>query len=96
MRIEIAQPADIALRSLSQDDRQRVQAWLDHLRNWEGDRFIQTRSHRLPSFENTYVLQTSTDIRIFFTKENDTITVFDVAKRPAILTSGHISGGEGK
>jgi hypothetical protein len=90
MKIEITAPVEIALRTLGQDDRWQLLAWFDHLKNWEGDEFVRTHSHKLSSPKNTYVLQTSTDIRIFFTIEGDTITVLDVAKRPAILTSGHI------
>jgi hypothetical protein len=95
MIVEIADPADIALRTLNQDDRQSVLAWVDHLRNWEGDDYVRSHSHRLPSSENTYVLQTSTDLRIFFTKEADKITVFDITKRPALLVFEHVPGGEG-
>ena len=91
MNVEIAAPADIALRTLSEDDRQRALAWQDHLRNWEGDQFVRTHSHKLSSSENTYVLQTSTDLRIFFTKEDDKITVFDIAKLSALLASSNVS-----
>ena len=38
------------------------------------------------------MLLTSTDIRIFFTLEKDSITVLDVAKRATIISSGQISG----
>ena len=94
MQVEIAEPADIALQTLGQDDRQRVDAWFGHLRNWEGDQFVRDHSHRLPSSQNTYVLQTGSDIRLFFTKENGKITVFDVAKRSALLLFGQNSGRE--
>ena len=94
MHVEIAEPADMAIRTLGQDDRQRVQAWFGHLRNWDQDPFVRDHSHPLPSSRNTYVLQTSSDLRIFFTKEDDIITVFDIAKRPAILLFGPRSGEE--
>ena len=35
------------------------------------------------------VLKTSSDIRIFFKLEGDTITILDIAKKPAIVTSGN-------
>jgi hypothetical protein len=38
------------------------------------------------------VLQTSTDLRIFFSIANGTITVLDVTKLPAILASGELPG----
>jgi hypothetical protein len=94
MNVVTTPPVDIALRTLGFDDRQRVQAWIGNLKNWEGDRFIQEHSYKLKPTENTYVLHTTTDIRIFFTLEGDTITVLDVAKRPGILTSGGIAGDD--
>jgi hypothetical protein len=36
-------------------------------------------------------MRTTTDIRIFFRIDGDTITVLDVARTPAILTSGGVS-----
>jgi hypothetical protein len=39
-----------------------------------------------------YVMRTTTDIRVFFRIDSDTVTVLDVAKKAAILTSGHIAG----
>jgi hypothetical protein len=38
-----------------------------------------------------YVLLTTTGVRIFFRIDGDTVTVLDVAKREAILTSGRVS-----
>jgi mRNA-degrading endonuclease RelE of RelBE toxin-antitoxin system len=87
-------PVEIALRTLGNEDRKRVIAWIDHLKNWEGDPFVRTHSYQLKPSDNTYVLHTSTDIRIFFTLEANTITVLDVAKRPGILTSGSIAGDD--
>jgi hypothetical protein len=92
MKVIVAQPVEIALRTLGQDDRQKVQTWLGHLQNWEQDAFVRSRSHKLQSPDNVYVLRTSTDVRIFFTLDGDTITVLDVARRDAIMTSGHPSG----
>ena len=95
MNVVTTAPVDIALRTLGFEDRQQVLAWIGHLKNWEGDPFVQQHSYKLKPSGNTYVLHTSTDIRIFFTLEGNTITVLDVAKRPGILTSGSIAGGDG-
>jgi mRNA-degrading endonuclease RelE of RelBE toxin-antitoxin system len=95
MKVITTAPVDIALRTLGIEDQRRVLAWIGHLKNWEGDQFVQEHSYKLKPSENTYVLHTSTDIRIFFTLEDNTITVLDVAKRPGILTSGSIAGGDG-
>ena len=92
MKVVTTQAVEIALRTLGHDDRQRVLTWLQYLENWESDPFVRDHSHPLQSDANTYVLQTSTDVRIFFTIDRNTITVLDVAKRDAIMTSGQTSG----
>jgi len=46
----------------------------------------------LDQMPGVYVLRTTTDIRIFFRIDGDTITVLDVAKKAAIITSGQIAG----
>lgn len=95
MKVVVTAPVQIALQTLGEQDRERVRAWIDHLKNWEEDSHVRNRAHKLSQPENTFVLHTTTDIRIFFTLENDTITVLDVAKKPAILTSGHLVGEDG-
>jgi hypothetical protein len=89
MKVILTQPVHIALRTLDEDDRRKVTAWLDHLRNWENDDFLRKHSHKLESSEDVYVLQTTTDFRIFFTIEKDKITVLDIATKATILSSGH-------
>jgi mRNA-degrading endonuclease RelE of RelBE toxin-antitoxin system len=81
---------DIALRTMDDDDRQRVHAWFDHLRNWDGDEFVRKQSHSLEGVPGVYVLKTSGDIRIFFRIDGETITILDVAKKSAIIASGSV------
>jgi len=83
-------PVDIALRALDTDGVRKVYAWVDHLRNWDGDEFVRTHSHSLEGVSGVYVLKTSTDIRIFFKIDGNTITVLDIAKKPSIMSSGYI------
>ena len=78
-------PVDIALRTLDAEDRRRVHAWFDHLRNWDSDSFVRTHSFPLKSVEGVYVFRTSSDLRIFFRFDGDTITVLDLATKQAIL-----------
>jgi hypothetical protein len=85
-------PVEIAIRTLDSDGARRVYAWFDRLKNWDNDAQVREISHRLPDLSGIYVLRTSTDIRIFFRIDGDVITVLDVAKKPAILTSGHVGG----
>jgi mRNA-degrading endonuclease RelE of RelBE toxin-antitoxin system len=84
-------PVEIALRTLGDEDRQRVSAWFDHLGNWEKDAYVREHSQKLNSAENVYVLKTSGDIRIFFRLEQDRIVILDIATKATILSSGHVS-----
>jgi hypothetical protein len=44
----------------------------------------------LDQIPGVYVMRTTTDIRIFFRLDGETVTVLDVAKTPAILSSGGV------
>jgi hypothetical protein len=90
-KVVTTQAVDMALRTLDSEGVERVRAWFDRLRNWDRDEFVRTHSRLLEGFTDTYVLQTSSDIRIFFRIEGDTIAIVDIAKKPAIVTSGHVS-----
>jgi len=85
-------PVEIALRTLGDDDRQRVSAWFGHLANWENDQFVRQHSQKLNSAENVYVLRTSGDLRIFFRLEKNGIVILDIARKATIMSSGHIAG----
>jgi hypothetical protein len=87
-KIVTTPPVDFALRTLDTEDVRKVRAWFDHLRNWDGDAFVRARSHALEEVPGVYVLKTSTDIRIFFRLDGNTITILDIARRPAIIGSG--------
>ena len=73
-------PVEIAVRTLSEEDRLKVWAWFDHLANWENDSFVREHSEKLPSRSNVYVLKTSNDgLRIFFRLDEDQIEILDIA-----------------
>jgi len=82
-------PVEIALRTLDDEDRRRVWAWFEHLTNWEKDQFVREHSQKLNSADDIYVLRTSGDLRIFFRLEKDRIIILDIARKAAILSSGH-------
>jgi hypothetical protein len=82
-------PVEIAMRTLGAEDRQKVCAWFDHLKNWERDSFVRERSTKLPSGGDVYVLKTSDDFRIFFRLKRDRIEILDIATRAGILSAGH-------
>jgi hypothetical protein len=102
-RVVYAPAVDIALSSLAPDEVRKVHAWFDYLKRYDEDELVRKNSIPLPGHEDVYVLRTTTDIRIFFKLDGDTITVLDVAEKRAILTSGgigssadvpHIPGGK--
>jgi hypothetical protein len=92
-QLVITPPLEIALQSLDADSGRKVHAWFDHLKNWDNDSFVRGRSHRLEDLPDVYVLRTTTDLRIFFKVEGDTVTVLDVAKKETILLSGKDAEG---
>jgi hypothetical protein len=91
MDLVLAEPAEIALRTLEQDDRRRVNALCDALKNWENDATIRSRSKLLAGDDGTYVLDTSTDICIFFTFDQGRIVVLDIARRSSLALFAHAS-----
>jgi hypothetical protein len=91
MNVIVSEPAQIVLRNASEDERRRVWAWIDHLKRWETDAFARNHSKKLDS-DDTYMLLTTSDVRIFFTLVGETITVLDVAKKDTIVRFGQTSG----
>jgi len=81
--MKLIQPQSInaAIRTLDEEDRRKVFAWLDHLENWENDEHVRKMSKRTTE-KDVYVLNTSDDIRIFFqldTRKQE-ISIVDIAK----------------
>jgi mRNA-degrading endonuclease RelE of RelBE toxin-antitoxin system len=86
MNVVQSPAVDIIIRSLGEEDRLQIQAWFDHLRNWENDPFIRKHAEKLPSAANVYVLKTSNDgWRIIFQLEPDQIKVLDIASKSTIM-----------
>ena len=91
MNVTVAESAQIVLRNLSEDERRKVWAWIDNLKRWDTDPFLQQHSKKLDPAENTYMLLTSTDVGIFFSLAADSITVVEVARKATIVNSGPTS-----
>jgi mRNA-degrading endonuclease RelE of RelBE toxin-antitoxin system len=81
MKVSKQRSVDAAIRTLSEEERRKVHAWLDHLKNWENDEHVQKRSKRT-IYQDIYVLNTSDDLRIFFklNLQDNEIWVIDIAK----------------
>jgi hypothetical protein len=89
-KVVISPSVEIAMRPLDANGARQLNALFDNLRRWDEDEALRRNSILLDSIPGVYVLRTTTDIRIFFRIDGDTITLLDVAKTPAILTSGGI------
>ena len=87
-KVVLSPTVDIALRMLDADGVRRVQAWFSCLERWDTDEHVRKNSHQLTDVPGVYMMRTTTDIRIFFEIDGDTITVLDVAKKAALLASG--------
>ena len=81
MNVVVNHAAQIALATLTDEDRRRVHAWFDHLKNWDHDETVRSNSKRLSvaGEDNVYVLRTTTDLRIFFVLRKESIEVIDIA-----------------
>lgn len=90
--VVISPPVEIALRTLDDDGRRRVHALFDTLKNWDHDESVRKNSRDLEHSEGVKVLKTTTDIRIFFRVEGERITILDIAKKAAIVSSGRNAG----
>src|SRR5438128_1704137 len=96
MKVLLSERVTTALNTLSRDDRARVSTWFDYLKNWEHDPFVKAQSVLLNvQGQPVYVFRTSTEVRIFYTvdEQNKTISVIDITTKDTILTSGSVSTG---
>ena len=91
-KIVTTQSVDIALRTLYENDRRKVNAWFDHLCNWDHDEYVRRRSHSLAELPGVYLLKTNSDFRIFFRIDDDTITILDITTKQTLLAFSHSAG----
>ena len=91
-KVVLAPAVEIAMRTLDPDGARRVNAWFSYLERWDTDESVRSNSEQLPEMPGVYVMRTTTDIRIFFRIDGDTVTILDVARKAALLTSGHTAG----
>ena len=84
MNVTITQPVQISLHSMNDEDQRRMTAWFDYLKNWETDDFLRENSRKLPMEGNVYLLDTLSDLLIFFSVEGKEISILEVG-RPEML-----------
>ena len=90
-KVVTAQIVEIALQALDPTAERQIRAWFSSLQRWDEDPELRRNSVLLEGVPGVYFLRTTTDIRIFFRIDGDTITVLDVTTRQAILASGSVS-----
>jgi hypothetical protein len=87
-KLQYAPSVELAMNFLDAEGVRRVQAWFTYLERWDEDEAVRRNSVSLPGHPGVFLLITTTDLRIFFRVDGDTITVLDIARLPAILASG--------
>lgn len=87
-KVQYTPAVELSMTSLDPDGVRTVHAWFDYLKRWDEDEVVRKNSLALPGHKGVYVLRTTTDIRVFFRIDGDTITVLDIAKQSAIIASG--------
>ena len=92
-KVVISPTVEIAMGSLDPDGIRRLNGWFDCLRRWDEDEVVRRNSVPLDSIPGVYVMITTTDLRIFFRIDGDTVTVLDVATTGAILTTSGVASG---
>ena len=91
MKVILSDQVSTSLGAMTEDEQRRVRAWFGYLKRWNEDEFV--RSHSIPldvNGESVYLFRTTSELRIFFTvdEELQTITVVDVTTAETILKFG--------
>ncbi len=89
MKVIVPSSMTAAIKALSSEESQKVLSWLDQLKNWENDERLRKMTEPM-IYQDTYVLNTSDDVRIFFTlnPKKKVITILDFSKPSRFETAG--------
>jgi mRNA-degrading endonuclease RelE of RelBE toxin-antitoxin system len=96
MKVTLSERVLTALNMIGSSDRERVKTWFQYLERLDQDPFVKDHSVELSvGGKRVYLFRTSTDIRIFYTvdQQTQTVTVLDVTKADTIISSGNLSEG---
>jgi mRNA-degrading endonuclease RelE of RelBE toxin-antitoxin system len=97
MQITLSERVKIFLKTSSRDERERLDAWFEYLRNWDEDPYAKSQSVLLNvQGQSMYLFRTSTGLYIFYTVDiqNKIVHVTDIAARETILAVGGGLTGE--
>jgi hypothetical protein len=99
--IVLTRSVKLALLTVDESFRRCVQSWFKRLANWDRDEFVRSHSHSLDSLSDgpdslsgVHVLKTDSDLRIFFTIQEDSVTIVDIATKQTILAVGRVPEAE--
>ena len=82
-QLVLTRSAEIALGTLPDAKRRRLQGRLDALRNWDDDKAIRDRSERIAP-RGVYMLPASDGLCVFFKAAADKITVLEIANKEVV------------
>ena len=88
LSLEVTEQAQIAYSSLGPEDRRVIDAWFDHLKNWQNDEFIRSHSRRVASAEGTYLFMTGRDLVIAFKIADDEVIVLSIFRQELLSKFG--------
>lgn len=85
MKITLSPLAEMGLRTMTDDNRQMVSAWLEDLAKWDEDSSLRQLAQKLPSKPDTFFLKMNNKLRLIFRVAGEQIEVQDFLSRDLIL-----------
>jgi hypothetical protein len=77
LNLEISNNARLHYLTMGVEERRRVDALFDHLRNWPNDPSLRALARRLDS-EEEFLLETSSAFAIFFKVQESKVTILGI------------------
>jgi hypothetical protein len=82
-QLVLSHPVEIALGTLPDAKRRRLQSFFEALRNWDNDKAIRDRSEPIP-LRGIYLIPSPNGMYVFFKPGADKITILDIANKETI------------
>ena len=84
MHVTIADSAIIAVKTMREGERRRLEFLLRRLEKWNDDSSVRSISRQLEAETNTYLLMSPDGLRVFFRIQGNEIAVFDIAAKETL------------
>lgn len=78
MDLQMSEHARFQYSTLRSDDQRTVDAGFEHLRHWQDDDYVRSRSKRLESNREVYMFRPGADYAIAFEVVGDEIVVLSI------------------